>query len=222
MPSTTIFTLLQLSDGTFPSGGFAHSGGLEALTVLGPSALGIDAFVDASLRNAARATLPYVAAAHRDPLRLDVIDEGYDATLPLASVNYASRAQGRALASAAGRVWQRACGSIARYARTGQEAPAHHGPVLGAISGALGLTRTETAALYLHGVARGLLSSAVRLGIMGPLEAQRLIAERAALFTTLVDRASTIDDTADAAQSAPVIELFAALHDRLDGRMFQS
>jgi urease accessory protein len=74
---------------------------------------------------------------------------------------------------------------------------------------------------YLHGTTRGILSAAVRLGLVGPLLAQRLHAERAPLLDELVDAAIHIG-VDDAAQTAPLIELFAALHDRLDGRMFQS
>jgi urease accessory protein len=215
--------LLQLSDGTFPSGGYAHSSGLEAASVLGglgaragdtdPTA----AFLDASLRQVGRTALPFVRAAALDWTRLAALDEAFDATLPLLGPNHASRAQGRAFASAAARIWDEAA-PIAESARRG---PAHHAPLFGAVFGLLGVAVEETLAAYLHGAARGVLSAGVRLGLLGPLEAQRLLAERAPLLDSiLVDARNVVPE--DAAQTAPLLEIFGALHDRLDGRMFQS
>jgi urease accessory protein len=216
--------LLQLADATFPSGGFTHSAGLEAAAVLGgladPAAGdpgGVEAFLDTSLRQAGRAALPFVLATSLDPSRLAACDDAYDATLSMRAPNLASRAQGRALASASARVWD-ALGPIAGYARSG---PAHHPPIFGAIHGTLGVGPDETLAAYLHGFARGVLSAAVRLGLLGPLEAQRIHAERAPMLEAILEGARE-QDPEDAAQTAPLLEMFAALHERLDGRMFQS
>lgn len=215
---STRWLLLQLADGTFPSGGYAHSGGLEAATVLGGIAPGgLGAFLDTSLRQLGQSALPFVRRTAIAPEDLRATDDAFDATLPLLGPNRASRAQGRALAGAAGRVWD-VLAPVVAYARRG---PAHHAPVFGAIFGALGVGPEETSAAYLHGCARSLLSAAVRLGLVGPLEAQRLHAERAALLDVVLDRARELAPE-DAAQTAPLIEIFAALHDRLDGRMFQS
>jgi urease accessory protein len=210
--------LLQLTDATFPSGGFAHSAGLEAALVLGaiePTATA--SFLDASLRQIGRSALPFVRATALDPSSLPSVDAACDCTLPLLAPNRASRAQGRALASAAARVWE-SLSSIAEHGRSG---PAHHAPIFGAVYGALGIDLDATLAAYLHGAARGILSAGVRLGLLGPLEAQRLHADRAPLFDEILDRARGLR-IADAAQTAPLIEIFAALHERLDGRMFQS
>lgn len=153
----------------------------------------------------------------RDPEALPALDDAYDATLPLLAPNRASRAQGRALASATARVWS----TLSPVVEHTSSAPAHHAVVFGAIFGRLGVDPEETLVAYLHGATRGILSAAVRLGLTGPLEAQRMHADRAALLDEI------IDDTRElrcehAAQTAPLLEIFAALHDRLDGRMFQS
>lgn len=214
--------LLQLADGAFPSGGFAHSAGLEAASVLGAldavdDHRAVARFLDASLRQIGRASLPFVRAAAASSPRLAELDEAFDATVPMRAPNRASRAQGRALASAAARVWEELA-PIAEHACCG---PAHHAPIFGALFGALGVGSDETLAAYLHGAARGILSAAVRLGLLGPHEAQRLHASRAALLDDVLERARRLEPE-DAAQTAPVIEIFAALHERLDGRMFQS
>ncbi len=212
--------LLQLADGTFPSGGFAHSAGLEAASVLGGLAEASDptaSFLEASLRQVGRASLPFVRAAAADPTRLAELDESFDATLPLSGPNRSSRAQGRALASSTSRIWD-VLAPIAEHARIG---PGHHAPMFGAIFGTLGIAPEETLTAYLHGAARGILSAAVRLGLLGPLEAQRLHAERAALLDAILDSARPLEPV-QAAQTAPLLEIYAALHERLDGRMFQS
>jgi len=218
--STRNWLLLQLADGTFPSGGFAHSGGLEAITVLGgltPSTSATVDFLDATLRQIGRASLPFVRAAAAEPGRLLELDDAFDATLPLSGPNRSSRAQGRALASAASRIWEMLV-PIAEHARGG---PGHHAPVFGAVFGTLGVGAEDTLAAYLHGAARGVLSAAVRLGLLGPLEAQRLHAARGPLLDALLDAARHIEP-GQAAQTAPLLEIYAALHERLDGRMFQS
>jgi urease accessory protein len=218
MTSPRNWLLFQLADSAFPSGAFAHSGGLEAALVLGAiepnEATG---FLDASLRQIGRAALPFVRAAAIDPASLALVDAAYDATLPLLAPNRASRTQGRALASAAARVWE----SLATVAEHSRRGPAHHAPIFGAVFGRLGINPEETLAAYLHGAARGILSAAVRLGLLGPLEAQRIHAERAWLLDEIVDRSRGLG-IEDSAQTAPLIEIFAALHERLDGRMFQS
>lgn len=217
---TSPWLLLQLADGTFPSGAFAHSSGLEATTVLGglPATEGATAaFLDQSLRQIGRAALPFVRATALAPSSLVALDDAYDATLPLSGPNHASRAQGRALAGAVSRVWD-ATSFIAKHSR---QCPSHHAPVFGAIFGTLGIGPEETLAAYLHGAARAILSAAVRLGLLGPLEAQRLHAERATLLDAVIDDARDVEPEG-AAQTAPLLEIFGALHDRLDGRMFQS
>ena len=145
---TTPFLLLQLADGTFPSGGFAHSAGLEASAELGglgahDATDALDAFVDDAIVQATHATLPFVRAACLDPSHLAELDDAFDATVPLDVPNRASRALGRALASAFGRVFD--APAIAVITAHTRRAPAHHAPVFGALYGALAIDPEEAA-----------------------------------------------------------------------------
>jgi urease accessory protein len=214
----TSWLLLQLVDAAFPSGGFAHSAGVEpSLHLRGIGDL--EPFIDEVLWNTARSALPFVCRACEAPGELAELDALFDATCTSHVANRASRAQGRAFAGAASRIFERDdVLGIAEHARTG---PAHHAPVFGAIFGVLGLTVVDTRRAWLHGVMRGALSASVRLGIVGPLEAQQIQASRAGVLDRIV--ASCMDlSVSDAATSGPLLELFGALHDRLDGRLFQS
>lgn len=217
--STPPWLLLQLADGSFPSGGFAHSSGLEASMQLG-GLDAIDDFLDDALVSAARSALPFVRAACAEPARIAELDDAFDATVPLAVPNRASRALGRSLASAIGRVWDAPeVAAVAAHAR--ERGPAHHAPTFGALFGALGVAPRDAMAAYLHGAARGVLSAAVRLGLVGPLEAQSLHASRAEAMTRLLGEAAH-EGVRDVAVTAPLTELWGALHDRLDERLFQS
>jgi urease accessory protein len=73
----------------------------------------------------------------------------------------------------------------------------------------------------LHVAVRGVLSAAVRLGIAGSYEAQRLQAESAPVLDRALACAAALDER-DLAQPAPLLDLLQAGHDRLYSRLFQS
>ena len=93
--------------------------------------------------------------------------------------------------------------------------------MFGTVAGLLGLDGERVGRIYLYLTMRGLVSSAVRLGMAGPLEAQSIqhalapVAERAVLRALAV-----VPD--DAAQMAPLLDLIQGMHDRLYSRLFQS
>jgi urease accessory protein len=218
-PPPPPWLLLQLADAAFPSGGFAHSSSLEAALHFG-AADDVAAFVEHALVHAGSSALPFVVAACAAPERLAELDDAIDANLLSHVANRASRAQGRAFASAAARIFEPApatpLDAVAAHAR---DHSAHHAPIFGAVFGALDQTPESAAVAFLHGQTRGLLSAAVRLGAVGPLEAQRIQADRARLLDRIL---ASSTDLGDAASTAPLVELFGALHDRLDGHLFQS
>lgn len=225
MPTTSPsapWLLLQLTDGSFPSGGFAHSAGLEAAVRLG-GLQAVEPFLDQLLVQTAYSALPFVRAACHGTESLADLDEAYDATIANHVANRASRAQGRAFVSAASRIFEeppraQLVGAVAEHAERG---PAHYAPMLGAICNALGVQARDAQIVFLHGTARTVLSAAVRLSLIGPLEAQRIQAGRSALLDHLLAQCThrTVDD---AAQTAPLVEIYGALHDELDARLFQS
>jgi urease accessory protein len=195
-----MWRLLQLCDGAFPAGGFAHSAGLEAAIQLGEVA-DIERFAVDAVWQAACGALPLVRRAHGGDVA--GADATCDAFLLSPVANRASRAQARALAAACARAFDVAVTAV------------HLAPAQGAIAAALGLPGDDALRWALHTAARGVLSAAVRLGKLGPLAAQRL---QAALPLEAALRA--VPD--EPAQTAPLAELLGARHDELYSRLFQS
>jgi urease accessory protein len=213
--------ILQLADATFPAGGFAHSGGLEAAmqsgALEGPGAL--ERWLEDALWQAGYTTLPFVAAAHDRPERLVELDLAHDAALPNRVLNRASRSQGRAYLDACIRSFG---GPRLRALRAGASGtPRHLAPVLGASLAALDVDRDATVRLHLHGVARGLVSAAVRLALVGPSEGQGLQARAAPTMDAVLARCAHLDVAAQT-QTAPLHDLLAGGHELLYSRLFAS
>jgi urease accessory protein len=201
--------LLQLADSAFPTGGFAHSAGLEAMLQAG-EVDHIDGFCAELIEQTAHGALPLVAAAWGEPERLSELDALARATLWSHVAARASRAQGRALADLA----SRAMGVVVPALADG-----HLAPVFGFVARALDVARADTLAAFLHLSVRGVLSAAVRLGACGPSEAQSIHLR----LHPALERALASDCSLDQlAQTSPVVELVQAAHDRLYSRLFQS
>ncbi|MEO5820571.1 MAG: urease accessory UreF family protein [Vicinamibacteraceae bacterium] len=98
---------------------------------------------------------------------------------------------------------------------------AHVAPVTGAVFAALGIPLETTQRVVLFVAARGVLSAAVRLGVIGSYDAQRLQSDSVAWATTVHGRYRHAGPD-DLAQTAPVIDLLQGAHDRLYSRLFQS
>jgi urease accessory protein len=211
----------QIADSAFPTGAFAHSWGLEAAWQQG-EVEGVGAlrrFLHASIQQSACGVIPFVNAAHRDPDRIEALDELADAFLTSAVANRASRVQGRTLVATAGRVWP--CDEMASLGRRVERLCAHVGPASGATFRAIGLSLEVAQRIVLFASARGMLSAAVRLGIVGSYEAQRLQYESGALLDAELERCATAG-VEDLSQPAPILDLLHSGHDKLYSRLFQS
>jgi urease accessory protein len=215
--------LLQIADSAFPTGGFAHSGGLEAAAAHGPAttALDLDAYLREHLWNVGSASLPFVTAAFDAPADVWAVDAWADAAMTNHVANRASRTQGRTFLAACAQIFDEPpVLELAARART-REVSAHLAPVFGASLAALGATRREAQALHLHMALRGVASAAVRLGLVGPHEAQRLQRHHGRTLDAVSAACADLRPD-EAATASPLIDLMGATHDRLYARLFQS
>jgi urease accessory protein len=210
------FLVWQVMESAFPTGGFAHSAGLEAAWQHGEvrgrqELLG---FIEASLEQLGHAALPLVTAAFAQPEKLAGIDQLCDAFTTNHVANRASRAQGRAFLSALTRIFP------------GATAPAppvfaHFAPVFGA-----GLRRFEFSAelvarMFCFNHLRSILAAAVRLNIVGPMEAQTLQHRLTPVVEQVRERCQSLS-LEDLAHAAPLLDLWQGAQDRLYSRLFQS
>jgi urease accessory protein len=218
----TDWLVWQLVDSGFPAGSFAHSFGLEAAWHQGEvDAASLDVFVRDAIEQAGWSMLPFVTHAQTNPGDVDAADARCDAFLRSAVANRASRTQGRAwlatiAASFASHPHVCTVCERARLLRA-----KHYAVVFGVTLSALEVDLRVAQQMYLFGVCRGVAAAAVRLGIVGTARAQRLIAGSAADLERTLARCSTLTPD-EAAQTAPLLDLWQSSHDRLYSRLFQS
>jgi urease accessory protein len=215
--------LWQLADSAFPAGGFTHSSGLEAAVHYGDARTGDDVcrIAVTVVRQAGYGALPLAAAAHHDRSALPALDAAADLFLNQPISNRASRAQGLALLGTARRVFPAA--ALERVAECVQDHGlcGHHAPIFGAVLACLAIDADTTGRLLLYQAARSVIVGAVRLGVIGMFDGQRL----QPIVAQEIDR--TLDACRDRrpdelVQTAPILDLYQSTHDRLYSRLFQS
>ncbi len=213
--------LLQWIDSAFPTGGYAHSAGLEVWAHRAPRDASVRDAVHALARSYAGFSLPFVRAAFGAdaalaPLAFARVDTELDASLWGVTANRASRAQGRALFAATARAFPQEPRVVAASAWANErERPLHHAVVFGAFARAFTEDEERTCALALFAFTRGVLSAAVRLNLVGPFAAQELLAEAAPLAHVALAKGAP-------ASAAPWFDLLAERHPTLHTRLFSS
>lgn len=206
--------VLLLADSRLPSGGHAHSGGVEMAVADGLIATvdDLELFLRGRLRTAGPVVAGFAAAACRPGAEWARLDAEFSARTLSAALRAASRAQGAALLRTASRMWRTT--ALAELRRLGRP---HHPLVLGAAVAAGDGSPEDAAMLAVHHLVGGACSAAVRLLGLDPLAVS---AVQASLAPDLAAAAYIIGDLP--ATGAVLPELLAARHAHQEVTLFAS
>jgi len=216
--------ILQLSDSAFPTGSLAHAGGLEAAWQMGEIAGrdGLCAFINAAQQQIATSAAPILAGVLKSADRFEKLDQLFDAMLVNHVANRASRTQGQAFLATATRVFEVPALVELQQAVRDRKLPCHLPAAFGAVYASLELDVERAVSHYLFLNLRGLISAAVRLGIVGTLEGQSIVFELSPQAPAWIQTALSISEPEAAAQSSPLIDFYQAYQDQLYSRLFVS
>ncbi len=224
---SALLATLQLADSAYPSGAYTLSHGLETLVSEGvvrdSVALG-ELLRVALLARLARTDLVALLAVH-DPgaSRADVlaIDRRLAATKLAAEDRTGSERVGRRLAVETARLAPSdALAEFVRAIEAGQT-PGNATVAFGLAARALGIPRRDAALAAAASFTTGVVMAAVRLGLIGHGDAQRLIRDLRPTIVGAVDIAWALDWRA-MSSSAPQLEIALAMHETAQMRLFAS
>jgi urease accessory protein len=220
---TSPWLVWQLIDSSFPTGGFAHSFGLEAAKHLGQvkSHQQTVDFIHESMWQLGFSCLPMVRAAHLEQYPLLYLDTLQHAWLSNHVANQASQSQGRSFLGACHRIFPHPEVATWTQQLRSKQLRAHLSPIFGACLRLLGLNCEETLRIFLFTSLRNLFSAALRLDLMSTYQSQRELH----LFTPTLDtiyhecHALSLEQLC---QPNPMLDLFSSFHSHLPARLFQS
>lgn len=239
MPTSALSLLL--ADSRTPTGGYAHSGGLEAAVESGLGVAGVQAFAAARLATVARVDAAFAAAAcevrqsappggvqtDAGPARaLLALDDELAARTASAPLRAAARQLGRALLRVGMRL-RPGDPTLSEYASASVWTP--RAVAFGVLAGAMGLDPRATARLVLYEDAAGVAAAAVKLLPLDAIDATAWVAELAPRIDALACEAAAVAGGATAgpagaaslpATSTPLLDLRSLDHERSDGRLF--
>ena len=226
--TAALLRLLQVTDSSFPVGGFAFSHGLEWLTqrrvVRDEATLArfLEAYVDQSV---GRQALPAAARAHRGMTvgALRRTDEALDASFAAEGERNAGRAMGeRLLVGAVDAFGAHArIAEFRRLARAG-ETPGQYAVAYGAVAAAERVPEAQMLAALAFSMVLAVTQAAVRLNTIGQAAAARLAANASPAIERALARVAAEGARPAIGAFTPHLDVAALGHPSLTFRMFAS
>ena len=204
-------TLAAWLSPAYPLGAFAYSHGLETAAARGLLAdtAALEAWLATLLRDGAgRSDAVLLCLAWRDP------DDPAPAELAAALQPSSER---RLEATAQGAAFARTTAAVHAHPQT----PAPLPVALGRAASREGFPLQETCAMFLHAFASNLISAAIRLGVLGQTEGQRILAALTPICEAVAQEAAQADPD-DLGGACLAADLASMLHETQDVRLFRS
>jgi urease accessory protein len=221
---SALLTILQHADSAFPSGSFAFSNGVEGLAA-------INAPLDRSgLRDIVAMVLQHrwatsdrvaVMRAHRAGENFDelaVLDQAVEAATLSEPLRSGSKRNGNALLAAHTRLGTPGAGEL-RAQVTAEKLHGHLPVVQGFLWRAHGMTGSDAMTVSGYTTASGLIAAAVRLGRIGAVEAQAVLA---ALLPTIAALSTPVAPDAKIESFLPWLDAAASRQAHAHLRLFAS
>ena len=211
------------ADGTFPSGSFAFSYGIEGVVALRGN---VDAAALAEMTHALlrqrwepcdRIAVVRAFRACGDLVAIGVVDRDVEASTFGATLRDGSRRNGGSFLASHARLGNDMALKLRQAVRAG-ECHGHIAVMQGAVWQATGLDEDLAQLTSGYAVASGVVAAAVRLGAIGALEGQKVLAGCLPLIEQLASQ--PIPQDAELASFLPFLEVAAARHARADLRLF--
>jgi len=227
-PIARKLALMQLADSFFPTGSFTLSHGLESLAQMGKvkSKGELQTFLELLLLYKI-GTTDVVALIHshrslnhqEDIAVLRQIDRQLYVQTAIAKYRETQRQSGRALLMVARATWQDERLEMLQQEVAQGRMYCLHPVIFGAVSAIAGL-QTENAVLaFLHGLVTSILSAAIRLSVLGHLQAQQVLLHLAPIMEQVLVTASGMN-LEQMCSGTPSIDMAQMHHERLEQRLF--
>ncbi|MGF1542067.1 MAG: urease accessory protein UreF [Pleurocapsa sp.] len=226
---TAKLALMQLADSFFPSGSFSLSHGLESLIQTGQiqNTADLIVFLKLLLRHKiGSCDLVALFHAHRGSSNQELAavrqaDSQLFAISLIKTTRQTQRQTGRALLMVAQQTWHNELLEILDCDRALNRFNCLHPVVFGVVGSIAGLNETDTMLGFLHSFVTGLLGAAIRLGVLGHLQAQQILLQLAPELETVCIRATTMS-LDEMWSCTPGIDLAQMRHNKLSSRLFAS
>ncbi len=220
---------MLLADGRFPTGTYAHSGGLESAVRSGTGPGEVPGFIAARLQTIARCEAAIAVAARRAAVREEVatllcLDDEAQARCSSPPLREAASRLGSQLLRTAEAVWPRSA-IVAGYRSASSSTPK---PVcFGVVTCAAGLEDETAAAALLYDDAAGVASAAVKLLPVDPALTARWLREAGPAIEAIAAEVASLPEGeaepgALPSAFAPLLEARSILHAADDRRLFAS
>jgi urease accessory protein len=219
--------LFQITDSAFPLGGFAFSYGLESMAKLGliKDVAEFKKYLTNVLAQMSSSEMPFLNSAYNsapEPYEaLIPIFERIDAFITVPCIRKGSITQGRSLLQIVKAVYpDQDFDRFIHWLRQ-HNLPTHFAPVFGLICRKLGFSHTEALSAYSYIALRDQTSAAIRLGLLGPHEAQAILRGTLGRVNATVDRSKDLSYD-QASKVAVALEIAQAHHPNLYSHLFQN